>query len=291
MKTIIKCLFFLLATSASAQNWTLEELPSMLQKEYGLTLKKSINIERDILKEGRPLKSRADIYTFVLTAKQQEKILPGLQEAFEEAGKQDPNCYGINTMNDLTGKESLRNLMIGDNPEQYIVIGKDYNNYVNVNFLDAEDSTKTHRYAYALEWREMQGTSEKGSLEVRYIVTYAKIPTSQPSVKYNASMKVSSPLGGFFTDEDLLRNDKILLLFDGLKQQYESGQNKLLNATAIYHFCKKTRESGFFNVKGTQEELEQLKDEVITLYNKETDPACDHYLKLAIEELGNIQPK
>ena len=264
MKTIIKCLFFLLATSASAQNRTLEELPSMLQKEFGLKLKKSINIEQDILKEGRPLKSRADIYTFVLTAKQQEKILPGLQEAFEEAGKQDPNCYGINTMNDLTGKESLRNLMIGDNPEQYIVI---------------------------LEWREMQGTSEKGSLEVRYIITYAKIPTSQPSVKYNASIKVSSPLGGFFTDEDLLRNDKILLLFDGLKQQYESGQNKLLNATAIYHFCKKTRESGFFNVKGTQEELEQLKDEVITLYNKETDPACDHYLKLAIEELGKIQPK
>ena len=174
MKTIIKCLFFLLATSASAQNWTLEELPSMLQKEYGLTLKKSINIERDILKEGRPLKSRADIYTFVLTAKQREKILPGLQEAFEEAGKQDPNCYGINTMNDLTGKESLRNLMIGDNPEQYIVIGKDYNNYVNVNFLDAEDSTKTHRYAYALEWRD----GNKGATDVRYIVTYAKIPSA-----------------------------------------------------------------------------------------------------------------
>lgn len=291
MKTIIKCLFILLATSASAQNRTLEELPSMLQKEYGLTLKRSINIEQDILREGRPLKSRADIYAFTLTAKQREKILPTLQEAFVEAGKDDPNCYSVNTMNDLTGKETQRNLIIGDTQEQYITIGKDYNNYVNVNFLDAEDSTKTHRYAYALEWREMQGTTEKGSIEARFIITYAKIPTAQISVKYNASMKVSSPLGRFFTDEDLLRNDKILLLFDGLKQQYESGQNKLLNATAIYHFCKMTRESGFFNVKGTQAELGQLKDEVITLHNKETDPACDYYLKLAIEELEKIQTK
>lgn len=291
MKTIIKCLFFLLATSASAQNWTLEELPSMLQKEYGLTLKKSINIERDILKEGRPLKSRADIYTFVLTAKQQEKILPGLQEAFEEAGKQDPNCYGINTMNDLTGKESLRNLMIGDNLEQYIVIGKDYNNYVNVNFLDAEDSTKTHRYAYALEWREMQGTTEKGSLEVRYIITYAKIPTSQPSVKYNASMKVSDLLGNDFTAEDLLSGDNIQLLFDQLKEKYESGKNKKLDAITIYLLCKRAHNYGFFRDVRAGAELDHLKDEVITLYNKETDPECDHYLKLAIEELGKIQPK
>ena len=291
MKTIIKCLFFLLVTSASAQNWTLEELPSMLQKEYGLTLKKSINIERDILKEGRPLKSRADIYTFVLTSKQREKILPGLQEAFEEAGKQDPNCYGINTMNDLTGKESLRNLMIGDNPEQYIVIGKDYNNYVNVNFLDAEDSTKTHRYAYALEWREMQGTSEKGSLEVRYIITYAKIPTSQPSVKYNASMKVSDLLGNDFSAEDQLSGDNIQLLFDQLKEKYESGKNKTIDAITIYLLCKQAHNYGFVRDVRAGAEHNHLTDEVITLYNKETDPACERYLKLAIEELGKIQPK
>ncbi|MBQ9170573.1 MAG: hypothetical protein IJ148_07135 [Bacteroidaceae bacterium] len=291
MKTIIKCLFILLATSASAQNRTLEELPSKLQKEYGLTLKKSINQERDILREDRPLKSRADIYAFVLTAKQREKILPTLQEAFEKAGKDDPNCYSVNTMNDLTGKESLRNLMIGDNPEQYITIGQDYNNYVNVNFLDAEDSTKTHRYAYALEWREMQNTSEKGSLEVRYVVTYAKIPKPQISVKYHASTKVSDLQGYDFTADDLLCNDNILLLFDQLKEKYESGKNKTFDAISIYLLCKRARNYGFFTDARSQKELDQFKDEVITLYNKETDPACDYYLKLALEELGKIQTK
>ena len=291
MKTIIKCLVFLLATTVSAQNRTLEELPSKLQKEYGLTLKKSINIEQDVLREGRPLKSRADIYAFVLTAKQREKILPTLQEAFEKAGKDDPNCYSVNTMNDLTGKESLRNLIIGDTPEQYITIGKDYNNYVNVNFLDAEDSTKTHRYAYALEWREMQGTTEKGSLEVRFIVTYAKIPKPQISVKYSSSTKVSDLLGNDFTADDLLCNDNILLLFDQLKERYESGKNKTFDAITIYLLCKRAHNYGFFTDAPSQKELGQLIDEVATLYNKETDPTCTHYLKLALEELEKIQTK
>jgi len=289
MKTIIKSLFFLLATSASAQSQMLEELPSKLQKEYGLTLKKSINKEHDVLREGRPLKSRCDVYTFVLTGKQREKIFPSLQEAFEKVSQTDENCYGINSMNELTDKVSLRNMMIGDNPEQYITIGQDYNNYVNVNLLDASDTTKTHRYAYVLEWRDVQAASEKGSIEVRYIITYAKIPKPQIYVKYHASTKYSDPFGRRFSDEDLLRNDKILLLFDGLKQQYESGRDKWFVASSIYLFCKQTRESGFFKVKGTQEELGQLKDEVATLYNKETDPACERYLKLAIEELDKIQ--
>lgn len=58
----------------------------------------------------------------------------------------------------------------------YVEIGKDYNNYINVNILDAKDTTKTHRYAYALEWREQSGTTEKGYVDVRYIITYGKIP-------------------------------------------------------------------------------------------------------------------
>ena len=189
------------------------------------------------------------------------------EEAFEKVSQTDENCYGINSMNELTDKVSLRNLIIGDSQEHYITIGQDYDYYVNVNLLDASDTTKTHRFAYALEWREVQAPTEKGSIEVRYIITYAKI----------------------LSDEDLLRNDKILLLFNGLKQQYESGRDKRFVASSIYLFCKQTRESGFFKVKGTQEELGQLKDEVATLYNKETDPACDRYLKLALDELDKIQ--
>ena len=287
MKTIIKCLFFLLATSASAQNWTLEELPSMLQKEYGLTLKKSINIERDILKEGRPLKSRADIYTFVLTAKQQEKILPGLQEAFEEAGKQDPNCYGINTMNDLTGKESLRNLMIGDNPEQYIVIGKDYNNYVNVNFLDAEDSTKTHRYAYALEWREMQGTSEKGSLEVRYIVTYAKIPSEQKTI---IGMGIpSNPINP--SSNDMTLDDAFIRDFSNLKSYYINHELTEKIAFAVYELCKLGDRFGNFTLPDTTEKWEKVMADIDSLIEVAKTEADRNYFQKARELLMKMKQK
>lgn len=288
MKTIIKCFFFLLTTSVSAQNQLLEELPTMLQNKFGIKMQKSINLERDIQREGRPLKSRADIYTFVLDKEQREKIFPGLLESFEKAGQQDPNCYGINSMNELMS--SLRNLIIGDNLEHYVTIGQDYSNYINVNFIDAKDTTKTHRFAYALEWREMQGTTQKGSLEARFIITYAKIPMQQPSITYNASIKQSDLTGHIFTseDEDMYLGD-ILLLFAQLRQKYESGQNKPFNAFSIYSLCKRARNNGYFQNKGTKEELELLIDEVATLYNKETNPSLNHFLKLALEELAKIK--
>ena len=89
----------------------------------------------------------------------------------------------------------------------------------------------------------------------------------------------------------MLCNDNILLLFDQLKEKYESGKNKTFDAISIYLLCKRAHNYGFFTDARSQKELDQLKDEVITLYNKETDPACDYYLKLALEELGKIQTK
>ena len=187
MKTIQKSLLIasllLASTAASAQNQILEELPTVLQKEFGITMKKSINYEGDV--HTRMLKSRCEIYTFTLTKKQQEKAFQGMLDSFEGVGRNDKNCYSVNSMNDLMGKESLRSLIIGDDVNHYITIGQEYNNYINVNILDANDTTKTHRYAYALEWREQSGTSERGSLDVRYIITYAKIPSAFTSYKAN----------------------------------------------------------------------------------------------------------
>ena len=108
-------------------------------------------------------------------------------KAFEENGHNNPNCYGINTL--TTGNvqnEGRRNLMIGEDPNRYVTIGEQYGNYLNINILDAADTTKTHRYAYALEWKE----DHKGNAFARYIVTYAKIPSAFTS--YNATVKYPS---------------------------------------------------------------------------------------------------
>ena len=199
MKTILKSLILasllLVPLSASAQKVIVQDLESWMSSlisraiENNVEVDKNLGQERDIQKEGNPLKWRCDILTFKLP-KKQRPLLEDMIMAFEENGHNNPNCYGINSKRTGTNQaEGVRNLMIGDDRNNYVTIGENYGNYLNVNILDVTDTTKTHRYAYALEWKE----DRKGNAFVRYIVTYAKIPSSPTSglgvIKYNGSVK------------------------------------------------------------------------------------------------------
>ncbi len=188
MRTVYKSLFtaslLLAATAALAQKVIVEDLDNWMSSlisraiDNKVEVSKSLGQERDIQKEGTPLKWRCDIITFTLP-KKQRSLLDEMIKAFEENGHNNPNCYGINTL--TTGNpqnEGMRKLMIGDDINRYITIGEQYGNYVNVNILDATDTTKTHRYAYALEWKE----DRKHNTFVRYIVTYAKIPLATTTI-------------------------------------------------------------------------------------------------------------
>ena len=186
MKTIMKSLMMagllLAATTASAQRvQKLEDwMGSLISKaiDNKVEVTKSLGQERDILQEGTPLKWRCDIYTFMLP-KKQRPLFDEMIKAFEANGREDPNCYGVNSM--TTGnpqREGKRNLMVGEDMNRYVTIGEQYGNYINVNILDAADTTKTHRYAYALEWKE----DHKGKVFARYIVTYAKIPSATSTI-------------------------------------------------------------------------------------------------------------
>ena len=183
-------LILLVPLSASAQKVIAQDLESWMSSlitqaiENKVVVDKNLSQERDIQKEGNPLKWRCDIMTFTLR-KKQRIILEDMITAFQENGHHNPNCYGVNSKRTGTSQtEGKRNLMIGEDPNNYVTIGENYGNYLNVNILDATDTTKTHRYAYALEWKE----DRKGNAIVRYIVTYAKIPSaftsSKSTVKY-----------------------------------------------------------------------------------------------------------
>lgn len=186
MKTIMKSLIaaglLLAATAASAQSVKLEERMNDLINEYSeeLCTNKTVNETRDPAKAGRPLKSKCEIYYFTIKKKKmdQRELLQEMLRAMETIGREDPNCYSVNSMNGReNGDASRRQLMIGENTENYIEIGKDYDNYWNVNAIDTADATKSHRYAYAVEW------SEKGNkIDLRYIVTYAKIPSATSTI-------------------------------------------------------------------------------------------------------------
>ena len=183
MKNLILASLMLVSLNASAQKVVAQDIESWMSSLISQTMdnkvevSKSLGQERDITKEGTPLKWRCDIMTFTLP-KKQRSMLDEMIKAFEANGTYNPNCYGVNTL--TTGNpqnDGKRNLMIVDNPSRYVTIGEQYGNYINVNILDASDTTKTHRYAYALEWKE----DHKGNVFARYIVTYAKIPSNPTS--------------------------------------------------------------------------------------------------------------
>lgn len=190
MKTIQKSLLtaslLLASVTATAQNVIAQDLESWMETilcqadERKVEVFRNIGHERDVQKEGTPLKWRRDIITLTLP-KKHRNLLDDMIRAFESNALYNPKCYGVNSQRGASSgntNSSIRRMMYGDFPMDYVEIGKDYNNYINVNILDVKDTTKTHRYAYALEWREQSGTTEKGAVDVRYTVTYGKIPSS-----------------------------------------------------------------------------------------------------------------
>lgn len=389
MKTIMKSLLIasllLASITASAQCVKLEKRMNSLINEYSeeLCTNKTINETRDPYKLGRPLTSKCEIYNFTLKKKDsyQRELLDEMLRALETEGREDPNCYSVNSMSESANGDimgEMRRLMIGEDTENYIEVGKDYNHFYNVNAIDTADATKSHRYAYAVEWREKGKT-----IDLRYIVTYAKIPSATttitnqnwPYIEFGRSrIHKDGPIqaenkarayylgkefsiqsldslfkeeqlrekenfkkmkeaiqregeaakkmqkafvsgnsvvvwadsldhdidpvtdavlrlqqGKGVTANDLVCNDNILLIFSQLKQQYLAGKNTEFNAISIYTLCKKAREYGFFTGKYSKEELGQLKNEVITLYNKTEDKTCTRYLQMAIDELKKIE--
>ena len=184
MKSIMTTSLLLVTLTAPAQS--LQDIEKQMgfkmsiANDHGVEVTKSLGQERDIQREGKPLKWRCDIYSFTLP-KKERYLLDEMIEEFETNGRENPNCYGINSMSESkdgnrVGQE--RNLMVGDDPNRFVAIGKDYTNFININILDDADTTKTHRYAFALEWRD----GNKGATDVRYIVTYAKIPSATTTI-------------------------------------------------------------------------------------------------------------
>ncbi len=326
-KSIMTASLLLVTLSASAQHatqlegWMNNEINDMIG--HGVEIAKSLGQESDIQKEGRPLKWRCDIYSFTLP-KQRRHDFDGIIERFEEFSHEDPNCYAINSMSESSNGDRVgnaRNLMIGEDPNNYVIIGKDYTNFINVNVLDAADATKTHRYAYAIEWRE----AHKGKIDVRYIITYANIPSVTASFNegladkrktafINAIATWKDPLnhdndpatdvivrmqqGKPITSDDLLCNDNILLIFSLLKQQFIAGHNMEFNAISIYTLCKRARECGFFSypvsdvdVLGQdiqKTELDQLKRDIVMMKTLTDDETILGYLQMALTELEKM---
>ena len=273
MKNLILASLMLVSLNASAQKVVAQDIESWMSSLISQTMdnkvevSKSLGQERDITKEGTPLKWRCDIMTFTLP-KKQRSMLDEMIKAFEANGTYNPNCYGVNTLS--TGNpqnEGKRNLMIGDDPSRYVTIGEQYGNYININILDASDTTKAHRYAYALEWKE----DHKGNVFARYIVTYAKIPTAQTTTVIGMGIP-SNPINPWPNDTTI--DDAFIRNFNSLKDWYMNYELTEKIAVAVYELCKLGDRFGNFTLPDSTEKWEKVMhdiDSLIEVAKTETD--------------------
>jgi hypothetical protein len=291
MKNLILASLMLVSLNASAQKVVAQDIESWMSSLISQTMdnkvevSKSLGQERDITKEGTPLKWRCDIMTFTLP-KKQRSMLDEMIKAFEANGTYNPNCYGVNTL--TTGNpqnEGKRNLMIGEDVNRYVTIGEQYGNYININILDAADTTKTHRYAYALEWKE----DHKGNVFARYIVTYAKIPSAQKTTVIG--MGIPSNQIGYINEK--ANDDAFITNFNNLKDYYFNHQTKLTAVTAvsIYNLCKMGVEYGAFRRPESTEKWEKVMCDIDSLIEVAKNAADRKYFEKARDLLMQMKKK
>lgn len=291
MKNLILASLMLVSLNASAQKVVAQDIESWMSSLISQTIDNKVEVsknlgqERDITKEGTPLKWRCDIMTFTLP-KKQRSMLDEMIKAFEANGTYNPNCYGVNTLS--TGNpqnEGKRNLMIGEDPSRYVTIGEQYGNYININILDATDTTKTHRYAYALEWKE----DHKGNVFARYIVTYAKIPSAQTTTIIG--MGIPSDQIGYINEK--ANDDAFITNFNNLKDYYFNHQTKLTAVTAvsIYNLCKMGVEYGAFRRPESTEKWEKVMADIDSLIEVAKTEADRNYFQRAHDLLMKMKQK
>lgn len=291
MKNLILASLMLVSLNASAQKVVAQDIESWMSSlisqaiDNKVEVSKSLGQERDITKEGTPLKWRCDIMTFTLP-KKQRSMLDEMIKAFEANGTYNPNCYGVNTL--TTGNpqnEGKRNLMIGEDVNRYVTIGEQYGNYININILDAADTTKTHRYAYALEWKE----DHKGNVFARYIVTYAKIPSAQTTTVIG--MGIPSNQIGYINEK--ANDDAFITDFNILKDYYFNHQTKLTAVTAvsIYNLCKMGVEYGAFRRPDSTEKWEKVMADIDSLIEIAKNEADRNYFQRARDLLMKMKQK
>ena len=291
MKNLILASLMLVSLNASAQKVVAQDIESWMSSlisqaiDNKVEVSKSLGQERDITKEGTTLKWRCDIMTFTLP-KKHRSMLDEMIKAFEANGTYNPNCYGVNTL--TTGNpqnEGKRNLMIGDDPSRYVTIGEQYGYYININILDATDTTKTHRYAYALEWKE----DHKGNVFARYIVTYAKIPSAQKTTVIG--MGIPSNQIGYINEK--ANDDAFITNFNNLKDYYFNHQTKLTAVTAgsIYNLCKMGVEYGAFRRPESTEKWEKVMAGIDSLIEVAKTEADRNYFQWARDLLMKMKQK
>lgn len=210
MRTIrLSLLLWAVSLAAAAQNRAVEQAFREFLATPGISTSESVIRERDLSKPGNPMKSTCEIWDFTCDASLLSHIKQ-LSQTMEENSSSE-QCYYVKTH--TAGRMDWHDILIGDDPSRLVELGRsERSNYTIVNFLDTLETTKSHRFAYALEWieqnvpfklKENNGKLVKTPVtektyKGKVVITYATMPQSKPQVKTNEIKYIDS-----IEDDDL----------------------------------------------------------------------------------------
>ncbi|MBQ9636721.1 MAG: hypothetical protein IJV36_02335 [Prevotella sp.] len=241
LRSLVTLVLCYSVTLVSAQE-NLEHAFSKFIESKAVTVTKSFSEERDITKANRPLIAKADVYNFMLKAKH-KKLLDEVLAAFDKE-RNNENVY--QAMNHTGGRgipTNARQILVGNDTKNSVYIGMDEReNWQVICLIDPADDTRSHRYAYAIEWNENLALAVGGLIRGKLVVTYSRIPTYTLSSQ-SATSDTQKYFGHVETDSkeiareatgmvlsgrlDELNADKgqMLLVFDALKTEYCKPEN------------------------------------------------------------------
>ena len=226
---------FLISTISVAQENVKKAFDKFVASK-NVQISKSISEERDFTKDNLPLIAKADVYNFTMKQKHR-KLIDEVLSAFEK-DRNDPNVYSILTHH---GGHNIplntRELLVGNERKNSIYIGMDeWQSWQLICLLDPADKTRSHRYAYAIEWNDdPKQIHLSGKIRGKLVVTYSVIPNglnvnhakSTPSKK-DADNELSNEniikelykMGVFHDFNGIDNKTQFLMAFEALKTTF-----------------------------------------------------------------------
>ena len=182
--TLLLCTMSLMS---GAQNRFVEQSMRDFVLSPGITTSQSIIRERDLSQTGNPMKSMCEVWEFTCDASMASRIEQLYMQMTTSSSSEQ--CYYVKTH--TPGSADWHDILVGDDPNRLVELGRSERcHYTIVNFIDTLDETKSHRYAYALEWQEqnipfklkeqngklVKMPATEKTLKGKVVMTYARIP-------------------------------------------------------------------------------------------------------------------
>ena len=217
-----------------------------------------------------------DVYEFTIPASHHNLV-----EDIEQAFNQDKEkAYSLGSTSTANKKlYNYKSLAVGGEDNGYPLGEIKNSRYIYALFLDPNDKSKTHRYAYAMEWCE-------GAKEIvgKLIITYATTQEYRRSKGQTRTISVNGKeinLDGNSFSYHKRSPESWLSEFNNYKNLFlkdPTGSAASYYATQIYGLCK--------NVDNMDEvEKKLVKSEILRLKMETTDNFIQQLFNLSIKKL------